>query len=700
MTFLNPFLLFGLAGTAIPVLLHLLNLRTARRVDFSTLEFLRRVEKKSLRRMRVRQLLLLALRILLVASIAFAMARPALTGTNGVGGEGSVAAAVILDASLSMRAQTGASNVFADAAQRALALVESMHDGDEVFLSAPGAAIAERGEGVRDLSLVRDRIGAVAPGLGAANLDAAVREAARGLVDARHPNREIHVISDFQRAAWPDPPANAPPLPEGVRLFLVPVGSTPAPANSWIESVDHSGQILDAGSPIELRAVVASSDAAAARQVEGELEIDGRPADRRRASLAAGGRASIVFRETFTAPGVHFGRVAIPEGGSIAEDDTRFFTLRTDREVPVLVVSGDAGTARYLAAAIAPDAGSAPGSFVVRIGTTRDLATLSRDHDKVTVLADVDRLADDETAGLKSFLSAGGGLLVFAGPRVDAAAWTRGVLPKFLPGRFGELRAAPSGEALTITGLDPSHSLFEVFRGDGGGLADARFTKVLNLVPDAGTSVLATFSNGAPAIAESGLLPGRVLFFASGLDPSWSDFPLAGSFLPFVHEAIRHLAESSSKEARSIEIGEGATLWLPAVPEGGSVTLRSPSGDERRIAPQSGPAGVSIELSGADEHGFWVFTTAHGDTLASYAVNVPALESNPDRVPLEEIQARFAGGRPLVLDGAGDLAQQVSEARVGREIGSWFLWAAAFFLLAESVLAGRVPRGAPTEASP
>ncbi len=705
MTVLNPFFLFGLAGTAVPVIIHLLNLRTARRVDFSTLEFLRRVEKKSLRRVRVRQILLLALRMLIVASVALAMARPALTGTGSGGGRGSVAAAIVLDASLSMRAHAGAggtdgaagATVFDAARERAAALLDSMSDGDEVFLLTPGAAGAARGEGTTDLGLVRDRLAAASPGLGAANLDAAVRDAARFLAGARHPNREIHVLSDFQRSAWPEPGAGAPPLGEGVRLFLVPAApeGDAGGANAWVESLDHSGQILDTGSPIEIRAVLAAGEGFSAPDLEAALEVDGHAADRRRAAVPPGGRASLVFRETFATEGVHSGSAALSRGGVLAEDDVRWFTLRTDRNVPVVVVAGDPASARFLAAAIAPCDAAAAGRVAVRTGTARDLAALSREREKVAVVADVPQFADDELAGLKSFLSAGGGLLVFAGPHVDAAAWTRQFLPKFVPGRFAEMRRAPPGESFTIAQMDPSHALFEVFRGEGGGLGDARFTKALALVADAGTAVLATFSNGAPALAESSLLPGRVLFFASGLDPSWSDFPLTGSFLPFVHEAIRHLAESSSQEARSLEIGEGATLWLPALPAGGGVILRSPSGAETQVAPQPGPGGFSLELTGASEPGLWTFRAARGDTLAVFAVNVPARESDLAAAPLSEIESRYAAGSSQVLDGAGDLARQVREARVGREIGGWFLWAAALFLAVEMALAGRAPKLAP-----
>jgi hypothetical protein len=685
LTFLNPWFLLGLLGTSIPIVIHLLNLRTARRVDFSTLEFLRKIERKSLRRVRVRQLLLLILRMLIIASVAIAMARPALTGSGSGGGKGSVVAAIVLDASLSMRALTGEKRVFDLAREKALSLVESLSDGDEVFLFLPGAANENRFEGIHDLGLVRDRITAAEPGLGPANLDASVREAGRVLATTRHPNREIQVLSDFQNASWAEPDS-AQALPEQIRLYLLPIGSNVDVSNAWVESIDASGQVLATGTPIEIRSVLGSSESFASREVDAELETDGRAVDRRRAQVPSGGRVSIAFHPTYEQEGVHLGKIAIPTDVGIEEDDARYFILRTDRNVPVMLVAEDPAAEKYLASAISP--GEAGGSFQVRVASRAELAQLSTDQAQVAVLADVQSLDDAELEGLKRFLSAGGGVLVFTGPRVNAADWTQQFLPKLFPARFAEPRSAPQGEAFTIARLDPSHPLFEVFRGEGGGIRDARFTRAWTLVPDAGVAVLASFSNGVPALAESSLLPGRVLLFTSGLDPAWSDFPLTGAFLPFVHETIRYLAQASSKEASSFEIGEGATVWLPALPEGGSVLVRSPLGEERAVAPKAGPGGFAVELADAREPGFWVFTSSRGDTLAAFAVNVPASESDLSRISPNEIESRFAAERSQVLDAGGNLAEQVRQARVGREIGGRFLWAAALFLLLETAVAG------------
>ena len=104
MTFLNPLALFGLAAAAIPVLLHLFNLRKLRRVEFSTLAFLKELQRTRIRRLKLRQLLLLILRTLIVIVLVLAFSRPTLKGAlaGSMGSHAKISAALIIDDSYSM----------------------------------------------------------------------------------------------------------------------------------------------------------------------------------------------------------------------------------------------------------------------------------------------------------------------------------------------------------------------------------------------------------------------------------------------------------------------------------------------------------------------------------------------------------------------------------------------------------------------
>lgn len=82
MTFLHSGLLAALALTAVPVLLHLLLRQKPKRIDFPALRLVQSRTKRSTKRLRLRHLSLLALRVLLIAGMVFAAARPLLPAAD------------------------------------------------------------------------------------------------------------------------------------------------------------------------------------------------------------------------------------------------------------------------------------------------------------------------------------------------------------------------------------------------------------------------------------------------------------------------------------------------------------------------------------------------------------------------------------------------------------------------------------------
>ncbi|MEZ4653658.1 MAG: BatA domain-containing protein [Candidatus Eisenbacteria bacterium] len=102
MNFLNPLFLAGLAAASLPILIHLFSKRKTKEMPFSSLEYLREISLKRVRRLQLRQFILLALRVLIVALFAAAMARPAIRGSNSPITRGSSTVAIVIDNSFSM----------------------------------------------------------------------------------------------------------------------------------------------------------------------------------------------------------------------------------------------------------------------------------------------------------------------------------------------------------------------------------------------------------------------------------------------------------------------------------------------------------------------------------------------------------------------------------------------------------------------
>ena len=116
--FVNPWLLGGLALLAAPIIIHLLNKRRYQIVNWAAMDFLLEAVTQNRRRLRLEDLILLLLRMLLLALVILAVARPLLRALQGGREDERL---VVLDDSFSMEWNDGTGALF----ERARALAGS-----------------------------------------------------------------------------------------------------------------------------------------------------------------------------------------------------------------------------------------------------------------------------------------------------------------------------------------------------------------------------------------------------------------------------------------------------------------------------------------------------------------------------------------------------------------------------------------------
>ena len=135
MVFLNPTILLGLLASLIPVIIHLLNLRKLKRIEFSTLDFLKELQKNKIKRIKIKQWILLALRVLIILFLVASFARPTLESTTAGGTSAAKTTAVfVLDDSPSMSIIGDNGNYFNYSKQTIKTILEQFNEGDELNL--------------------------------------------------------------------------------------------------------------------------------------------------------------------------------------------------------------------------------------------------------------------------------------------------------------------------------------------------------------------------------------------------------------------------------------------------------------------------------------------------------------------------------------------------------------------------------------
>ena len=685
MTFLNPLVLLGLAAAAIPIVVHLFNFRRPKTVDFSSLRFLREVERQSMRRVRIRQWLLLALRTLAILFLVLAFAQPTRTGAlDGVLGDtASRSVALVVDNSLStgLRDEEGAR--LDQSRATAAALVEATGRADERILVPTADQPGLLSTRYLTPEPILDALDALAPTAGARALTASVARAASLLEGATHPRREVVVLSDLQASTLTD--SASARLPEDVALTLIPVGGDREVRNTAVTDVRVLSQIIEPGRPVEVEATVqrwgGDPETLAAR-----LVLDGRPVAEGAVDAVPGRSATVRFTVTPPARGWLGGEVRIEPDGA-EWDDARYFTLRVPPPPRVLLVTG--GDARADLARLALEVAAESGALTVTEVDESGLAGADLGAmDAVFLVAPRD-ISGTEAQALARFVQGGGGLLLFAGDGV-ASGGASALLDALNAGRISG--AAPADARLSDADLD--HPIFAgVFDDASPRLEEVAIRRLARFQPHGGATLLGTTA-GVPLLHETRVGDGALLVMAVPPDPEWSELPGRGLFVPLLFRSASYLAAGTEvAESASLSARDGGTVRVEGATEGAPIRLLGPGGAEITPVQRTVPGAVVLEIGGATaEPG--LYRVVQGErTLRRVAINGDARESDP--TPLSPAEAaevlEEATGRPVrVLPPASDLAALAAgKTGGGIPLWTWFLAGALVCLLAETLVANR-----------
>jgi uncharacterized membrane protein len=131
MTFLNPAFLFGLLAAGIPVIIHLLNLKKLKKIEFSTLIFLKELQKQKIRRIKMKQWLLLVLRVLIILFVVFAFSRPTVDNLSlsGFAPAAKASGVIIIDNSYSMNLRNDNGTLINQAKEIAAEMAGGLKEG-------------------------------------------------------------------------------------------------------------------------------------------------------------------------------------------------------------------------------------------------------------------------------------------------------------------------------------------------------------------------------------------------------------------------------------------------------------------------------------------------------------------------------------------------------------------------------------------
>jgi hypothetical protein len=638
-TFLSPLFLLAAAAAAVPVLLHLYHRHENRRVVFPALRYLLRTEREHARAIRLRQWLLLLLRVGVVLLLAVAGARPLLRGGNA--SHEPTALAVVLDNSLSSGRIVGAERVLDVLKARAREALQAAGPDDLVWVIRAGEPwdVAQPGAAADAL----DGVATTEPTAARGDLRAALVRASGLVLSAGMPAAEIHLLSDLQRTAFGGPGDAGPAGELPVVVYAAPGPDGP---NRFLQRpVVGEGLPPLAGQRTRISVTVASSGAA---DTAPRLPVRVVTGERIRAVGSARPGEDVVLSLGPFAGGVVEGFVET-DPDALGADDRRWFAFEVR---PPVGVERRGGPSFFL------DQGL---EVLRRAGRVRS-ADSGAD---VLVSVGGDGLEDRSGVAAVVVPSADPALL----PALDRRLAAAGIPWRYeAPEVGGEAEVAENRLPVDLQGVGVRrHYRLRPVGETAGSGADA---------PPAG-AIPARLSSGDPLLVTGTASGGTWMLVATPFDPEWTDLPVGASMVPLLEWAVARWA-AAGDERRRVLAGES----LPTPP--GATAVRDPEGTVHpvggaRAFRRTAAAGVYEVL-------------AEDRVLERVAVNAPVAESLLDPLEAGEVEAAVGPGAVVVSDPAA-WRRQVFRSRQGPEVWRPVLLVALALLLLEGWIAASGGRG-------
>ncbi len=664
MTFAAPLFLWGLVALAIPIAVHLFQLRRYRKVYFSNVDRLQALQSASRRQSELRRWLVLLMRCLAIVFIVLAFAQPTLPGSGQQLRSGDTVVSVYIDNSFSMENSTSDGSQLEAAKQKAREIAAAYRPGDRYQLLSNAMSGDENRWLSREEFLHAIDLLSINPASHRLSEVAASQSNFMRLSGAA--NRHAYIVSDFQRSAAD---LDALPADSMAHFTLVPLQGV-ATDNIYIDTLRLDAPAYFVGGSVSVEASVRNCGASDVEKLPVRLTVNGRQRAIATIDIPAGSTAKASLRFSIDSAGWHDGSVNITDY-PITFDDRYYFSLLAGSQINMLQVDGatpNTNLRRLFGAdsAIAYQAAPLPS----------DLSQLD-----FIVLNEPDNLSSGQAQAVASWVENGGTLAV-----IPSANTKNDALNTLLT-----LLQAPTLERwqkhpVKATSVDFQNNLYrDVFNGTSSDMEMPSVQGHYTLGNNSVRQDIITLADGTPLLCTSPHGDGRLYLFSSPLTDEWTSFVSQALFVPTLYNMALY---SRPQPQVAHTLGDRAPVALHGNydPAGIPPQLSLPSPQPVTILPDIRRLGNRCVLMLHGE------LTADGiyllDQDEHLAFNHPRIESQLDFLSPSDIKD-LLDGRPhysLVRNAAKPLQQEIRSSHSGTPLWQACLLLALAALLIETLL--------------
>lgn len=688
LNFLNPTVLFALSAASIPLLIHLFNRRKIKRISFSTIHFLKKLEKKQMRNLRIRQLILLILRTLIIIFLVVAFAKP--TIKSGIGTllteRTPIESIIILDNSLSLNEVQLTGTLLKNLREAFDKLQTVFKTGDRITIlrsTVPMKELVLQENYHSDLwKRVEQKL---QPNYLKSNLNSALIFAIDKLKQSHFYNREIYILSDFQKSALANEELSQfidQINKNNIKLFSIPIQHKNF-ENISIDSIYVINRLIEKNQILKISTLLNNHDSKRHLNTMASVLLNDKRVAQKNVTLENGKVNQNQFQLTLTENGFIEGEIQI-ESDALIEDNRRFFNFHVPEKIKILHFIPDINFYSFFPLIIRPAENR--GIFEYTKSVSLKWSDYNfRDFD-VILLEGIREIPTYLIQRLTNFVQQGGGIFIVPGPDIVIPQYNKMLLDMGI-GSITELNGTPgkAEQFLTISKIEWDHIIFE-------GLFDTpqrEFNPVevyanYHLRSSKQTETLIRLSEGSPFLVINPIKKGLTAFISSALNTNWSELPLKGFVIPLMYRLIYYMGSRKVVDRQTLLCGESFQQLFTDLEPPYNFKLIGPNDFELKLTPQFKETDVLLSAENIEQPGN--YRILHNDEILTIlSVNPWKQESQMEFVSNDELENIFPN--VYTIDDYTKAEKVIMQSRFGKELWKYFLILAIILLLVEMVIA-------------
>ncbi len=681
LNFLNISILFGLLGVSIPFLIHLFAKRKQKKIYFSTLRFLKILQPQQLRRIRLKQILLMIIRGLIILFLVLGFSRPVFKESSFLSRSGAASAmSLVIDRSLSLKR----SGMLEKLKANIHSVLDLMKSNDKASLLLTQAFREIPFRSLYNKKTLKEKVKNLHISFYKGDLLDKISESIQFLNNQKELNKEIFIFTDQQGSEW-NPGQDSSIFNSWKRnIFILPIQGERkniAVTKSGIKSsIFQSGAVGDVFAEIENFSDNFIEDLLV------RISLDDKTVDQMTINLNKNEKQRVEFNAVYINTGWHYGKIRV-ENGSFPYDNTSYFVYHLPEKRGVFLIGNELNDILPLELCLkALDKNKNQykvKNYIIGTAWTEEL-----DSTDVIVFSNYPQFRAIEIESLRKFLQQGGNLFFFMGNDINIQQLNQQFFQPIAEITLGNVirSAETSGSSLSIRNVDYGHPLFKgIFERGERNFKSPQIFKSIELFGRDCITII-DLRNDIPFMVEKRVLNGKIICISTSLQQSWSDFAFSTIFAPLMIRSIGYLSIEEIVKTEYNTVGD--RIFLLENPESmeGEFYVQDP--DERliKILPEINNEKILLELENTQKPGIYRFF--HNSTqLGLRAINIDQRESDFGKISEKRIKEFFPNSKVYFINNIDRLEQIVSKSRFGRELWKEMILLALGLLIIEMLIA-------------